>query len=182
MPRPCDTGRVPTISIEQAPAWVGRLEGELQKAALRGLYSAAQRMVGVVGEVIAAEPRIPVDRGIYKAGWRARRLPDGAEISNSTPHAGFIEDGVRADRVRPGRAMIDALAAWVARKGLTGSARGVERAAEARRIAWAIAKSMQKNGIFNRGGGLKIFEKARQRLPALIEEEVRREIGRMAAK
>jgi hypothetical protein len=175
---------VPTnhITLEQAPAWVGRLEGELKRAALRGLYSAAQRMVGVVGETIANESRVPVDRGIYKAGWRARALPDGATYSNATPHGVLIEDGVRADHVKPGRQMIDALAAWVVRKGLVGAARGVEAAAEGRRIAWAIAKSMQKKGIFNNGGGLKIMAKANRRLPAILEEEVRREIERMHAR
>ncbi len=159
---------------------MGRLEGELRKAALRGLYSAAQRTVSIIQtEIIPAEPRVPVDRGIYKAGWRARPTSDGAEVSNSTPHAIFIEDGVRADHVKVGRRMVDALAGWVARKGLTGAAKGVEKAAEARRIAWAIAKSMQKKGIFNAGGGLNIMAKARSRLPAIIEQEVRAEIARM---
>jgi hypothetical protein len=172
-------GGVPEIPISQAPAWMGRLEGELKKAALRGLYSAALRVVGVVNELIQAEPRVPVDRGIYRAGWKARPLPDGAEVSNQTPHAVFIEDGVRGDHVKVGRAMVDALASWVGRKGLTGAARGEERAAEARRIAWAVAKSMQRKGIFNAGGGLKIFERARKRIPEFVEEEVAREIARL---
>jgi hypothetical protein len=171
---------MPEIPIEQAPAWMGRLEGELRKAALRGLYSAAQRVVGIIqNEIIPAESRVPVDRGIYRGGWRARPEPDGAEVSNSTPHAIFIEDGVRGDHVKVGRAMVSALTLWVQRKGLTGAAKGPEVAAQARSIAWAIAKSMQKKGIFNAGGGLKILEKARRRIPALVEEEVAREIARV---
>ena len=166
------------LTIEQAPAWVARLGERHRRAALRGLLGAAQRTVEHVVELIAREPRVPVDRGIYRAGWRARALPDGAMVSNDTPHAALIEDGVRGENVKPGRAMIDALAAWVARKGLTGGARGEERAAAARQIAWAIAKSMQAKGIFSGGKGLQIFERARKRIPEFIDEEVMRELSR----
>jgi hypothetical protein len=168
------------ITIDEAPAWVKRLEGELRKAGERGLVSAAHRLVGVIqNEIIPRESRIPVDRGIYKAGWRARKIPRGAFVYNSVPHAPIIEYGARAENIKVGRKMIDALAQWVIRKGLTGAAKKEERSVEAKRIAWAIAKSMQKNGIFDKGRGLRILEKACARVPEIIEQEVRAEIHRM---
>ena len=167
------------MTIDQAPAWVRRLGDKQRRAGVLGLQSAAARLVSIiVGEIIPREPRVPVDRGIYRAGWRVRPLPDGAVVYNSTPHATFIEDGVRGDNVKIGKALIDALTKWVQRKGLTGAAKSAEAGTEARRIAWAIAKSMQKKGIFNGGGGLKIMARARTRIPGLIDEEVRREMRR----
>lgn len=178
------------ISIDEAPAWVRRLEGRLRTAAEKGLLSAAHRLVGVIQETIDREPRKPVDRGIYRAGWAVRRVAHGVLVYNATPAASLIEYGVRAENVKIGRKMIDALAEWVLRKGLVGG-RGQkrdaggrflnagERAVEARRIAWAIAQSMKKNGIFNRGKGLRILEKARARGFDLIAQEVVGEIRKM---
>lgn len=167
------------MTIEEAPGWARRLKGELHKAAERGCYGAAVKLQQRVLELIGQEPRIPVDRGIYRGGWRVRRVRNGAELTNSVPHAAFIEDGVRGENVKISRAMIDALAAWVVRKGLTGSAKKEERTAEGRGIAWAIAKSMQKKGIFNAGGGLKILKRAVESAPKFLEEEIHAEIGRM---
>lgn len=167
-------------TIDKAPEWVRKLEGKMHKAAMRGLLSAAQRTVShIQTEIIPREERVPVDRGTYRAGWRARPIEgftEGALVYNNVPHAEPIENGAKAENIKIGRKLIDALAEWVIRKGLTGAAKGVERAAEGRRIAWAIAKSMQKNGIFNKGGGLKILEKATKMIPQFIAEEVRAEI------
>jgi len=93
------------------------------------------------------------------------------EIYNTAPHAPFIEYGVRAANVKPGTAMITALVKWVKRHGMASDDQ------EATVIAWKIVKSMQKRGIFNRGGtsGLGILKKALLKLD-WIQEEVDREI------
>lgn len=151
---------------------------------MRGLLSAAQRLVGAIqNEVIPQEPRVPVDRGVYRAGWKARPNEHGAEIGNETPHAVFIEDGVRGDHVKPGREMILALTQWIKRKGIVGTAAPDGSTLDATQLAWAIARSMQKRGIFNRGVGLKIMDKAVRRYARrFIEEEVKRELERGARK
>jgi hypothetical protein len=167
------------IDIEKAPAWIRALEGRQRAAAKRGLLSAAKRMVGIiVNEVIPAEPRVPVDRGIYRGAWKATPTEDGAILYNDSPHGVIVEEGARAENIRPGRAMLDALTEWVIRKRIGGTGSQVE----ARRIAWAIVKSMQKHGIFNQGKGLKIMAKANRRLPKVIVEEVSEELRRAAAK
>lgn len=168
------------MSIEEAPAWIRRLEKEFVPAAERGLVAAAERLVQhIVTEIIPKEPRIPVDKGIFRAGWRVRKIPRGAIVYNAAPHATFINDGVRGENVKIGRAMIDALAKWVVRKGLTGPAKGAERAAEGQRIAWAIAKSMKAKGIFAGGKGLKILERALEKAPTFMTEEVKRELEKI---
>jgi hypothetical protein len=174
------------IGIDQAPDWIRKLAGEREEAARRGLLSAGHRLVSViVTEIIPKEPRIPVDRGIYRAGWRVRRDGKDVLVYNATPHAALIEDGVRGDRVKVGKAMIEALAAWVTRKGIGGVKKQGRDAsghftnaigADARRVAWAIAQSMRKKGIFDGGKGLGILRKARPRIPAIIDEEVRAEL------
>ena len=169
------------VDIAEIPAWIKKLEGRLHEAALRGLLAAALRTKAhIITSVIPQEPRVPVDRGIYRAGWQVQKLNNGAYIYNPTPHASIIEDGARAENIKIGAAMIQALIAWVKRKGLTTSKKGTSAwAGEAESIAWAIAKNMQKNGIFNKGHGLGIMRKARTAIPRFITEEVTRELKRI---
>ena len=166
------------IDVAKAPAWVRELEGKLHEAALRGVRSAGQRTVGRIHEIVDAEPRKPVDRGTYRGAWRAVNVPEGSLVHNDSPHGSFVEDGVRAENVKPGRKMVDAIAEWVLRKGLVRDVRKADRAQAARGIAWAIVQSMKRRGIFG-GTGLKILERARRDVPRFIEEEVRRELSKV---
>lgn len=168
------------MSLDQAPSWVRRLDGEMRAAALRGVRSAGQRLVGhIVADVIPSEPRQPVDRGLYRAAWRSRSTPDGCVVENDSPHALFIEDGVRGENVKVGRKLIDALAEWASRKGLVRDVPKAGRASAARGIAFAIANGMKRTGIFGMGRGLKILEKARRRVTEFIESEVTAELRKM---
>lgn len=164
------------IPLYKAPDWVQWVGKEMRAAAERGLLAAAVRTVShIQNEVLPKENPQPVDRGIFKAAWRASRIPKGAMVSNTSPQAPFIEYGVRSENVKIGRAMIDALAEWVVRKGI-----GARE--ESRSIAWAIAKSMQQHGIFNGGTGLRILEKAGTKIPEFIKEEIQREMSRIDKK
>jgi hypothetical protein len=139
--------------------------------------------VGVIqNEIIPAENPQPVDRGAYRAGWRAEATPDGAQVINTNPVAGIIEHGARAENIKVGKKVIDALAEWVARKGLAGKASTraarQERMVRARGIAWAIVMTMKKRGIFNRNGsqGLRVAEKALARAKGFYKEEMSRHV------
>lgn len=162
-----------TISLKDAGRWVASLKGDLRDAAEKGLLSAAARLVAHIQTVTIpqADPQ-PVDRGMYKAGWRYKAIKGGAEVYNTTPQAPIIEYGAKAANIKVGRKMIDALAQWVRRKGIAKDER------EARQIAFAIAFTMKKKGIFNGGKGLRILEKATERAPEFIRQEVDREIKR----
>jgi hypothetical protein len=174
-----------TYALKDAGVMLEDVGKEVRAAASRGLLAAAHRTVAhIVGSIIPSLPHPPVDRDIYRAAWRAKKDGDGAVVENLAPHAGFIEYGVRAGSVKQGRAMIDALTEWVKRKGIGGrtvtSAGGKTRHvkasdAEARGIAWAIAKSMQKRGIFG-PKGLRVLEKAGKMIPTFIDQEVAREM------
>lgn len=155
------------ISLSDAGAYLDRKSRSMREAARRGLLSAAHRGVAViVSELIPAAVPQPVDRGPYKAGWRAVELPDGAAVENLEPHAALIEGGVRASAVKVGRAMIAALAEWAGRHGFE----------QPERAAWAIAKKMQARGIWGQKG-LGILAKLNERLrDGIIFEEVRREL------
>lgn len=185
------------IPLEQAGAWVQTLGRQMPKAAQRGLLAAANRIVATVRLL-----QLPTDRGVARAGWRAESIPDGAVVYNNVLQATMMEGGVRPDHVKIGRAMIDALAEWVKRKGIgTTNGTGKKRAtvdfgtgkattlqvvhrrvkpsdAVIRSIAWAIAKKMQRRGIFKpEEGGLRPLEKTTKQLgPAYVREEVAREI------
>ena len=162
---------------------VGRyLNLSLEKIAKRAILGMANRIVNrIITVIIPKEPRQPVDRGAYRAAWRAKKDPEGAVITNSMPYSSVIEYGARAENIKIGRAMIEALAKWVLRKGLVAKGKGAagkaRATAEATSAAWAIARSFQKKGIFN-GKGLRILEKAMAHADEDFAEELRREIGR----
>jgi len=150
------------------------LDQGFEKAAERALLATGNRLVATIqNEIIPKEEPKPVDRGIYRAAWRAKKIKGGAEVYNTAPHAVFIEYGVRAQNVKIGPAMINALEQWVMRKGIASKK-------EARSVAYAIAMSMKKKGIFNRGGrgGLRILDKALDRLGDFLNKEFQVEIRR----
>jgi hypothetical protein len=161
------------ITLKQAAQRTDELKEKWRKAAVLGLQSAAARGVqDIITRIIPSRTPQPVDRGVYRSGWRFYPAPDGAVIECFEPHAILIEDGVRAGNVKIGKKMIDALAEWVQRKGIVSGD-------EARSVAWAIAKSMQRRGIFNKGKGMGILaELVDKYLPGYVEEEVAREVER----
>jgi hypothetical protein len=180
-----------SITIDEAPEWVMHLREELRKASIRGLQSAALRLQQhIVAEVIpnTKDERTgkgpPVDKGAYRAAWRVRNVSNGAIVSNTLPYASIIEYGARADNIAISRPMILALTDWVMRKGLVGKRPGkngdrVEFYRQAQSIAWAIAVSMKKMGIYNQGKGLRVLERALKQLPKIVDEEVTRELRRV---
>lgn len=146
----------------------------MRKAASKGLYSAAVRSVQLIQtEAIARATPSPVDKGIYRAGWRAEKDGEGAIIFNSVPWAGLIERGVPAANVVVSRRAVEAIGEWAVRK------LGVPRE-RASSVAFGILRSLQRRGIFRRGEGLRILETfTRDRLPNIVADEVRRELAKL---
>lgn len=177
---------MPTVKfdISQSEEIARHLEMSIEKVGKRALLAVAMRVVQrITTEIIPALRPQPVDRGAYRAGWRAKRIPEGAEVVNTVLQALFIEDGVRGENVKIGRKMIDALAAWVRRKGIGAKAdkNGKMRKPspdEARAIAWAIAVEMKKKGIFQGGAGFKVLEKALKIVEHAFAQELKTEIER----
>lgn len=162
------------IDISVAPAWVDGLLPEMKAAAARGCLAAAQRGVSeIVGRIIPSRSPQPIDRSIYRAGWKAEPAEGGADLYNAEAHAVLIEDGVRAANVKVGMLMLRALASWAERKGLARKGDGMS-------AAWGIATNLKKRGIFNGGQGLGILkELLEDRMSDFIEEEVARELERL---
>ncbi len=173
-----------TFRIEDANLFLAYVHASMKEAAKKGLLSAAIRTVSDVQNVaIPSTAPMPVDRGIYKAGWKAEAIENGAKVYNDVPYAAIIEDGGQAKNVVLGRKLIDAIAQWVQRKGIGGtttvSKSGIARVAkvsktEAVGIAFAIVKSLQARGLF-RGTGLQVFARVARNIPKYIEEEVAKE-------
>lgn len=164
------------IDLKDAAKWFDVTEKAARKAAMRGLLSAALRSVQtIITVIIPSRSPPPVDKGGYLAGWHAVKNPEGAEFFNASYEAPFVEDGVRAENVKPGRAMIAAITEWATRKGLAADAD------EARSVAFAIAQNMKRLGIFNRGSkGLGIMrELVDKYLDQYVAEEVEREMAKV---
>lgn len=168
-----------TIDLKLAGPAIKKLTAQARAKVGLGLYSAAVKGVGViVSQIIPSRIPQPVDRGVYRAGWRSGPIMKGGaivggEIWNSETHAAFIEAGVRPENIRISRAMLNALAEWAQRKGFVPDAK------QAQSMAWAIARSMKKRGIFGNGKGLGILaELMSKRMPAIAETEITAELRR----
>lgn len=165
-----------SIKLKDAPGYFASMGAVMHKAARKGLLLAAERGVQkIVTEIIPSRSPAPVDRGVYRAGWKTEVIDQNTvAILNTEPHAAFIEHGVRGENVKIGAAMIRALSEWVLRKGIA-----VDED-EAVGIAWAIAKTMQMKGVFNHyeeGNGLRILQELDEMyIEDILKEEVSREM------
>ena len=154
-----------TIPLKLAASWLQRVHTDVKGAAIKAALSAAMLGVRDIQAVIVPglTPHPPINRGTYLAGWKFQKLDNGARIYNRVyPQAPLIEFGVRAAAIKIGWAMIIALSEWVTMKGIGGGD-------DVESIAWAIAKSMKKRGIFNQGGtqGFHVIDKA---IPGMLRE------------
>jgi hypothetical protein len=143
---------------------------KVRTAAIKGLQSAAVEMHrDIVSSYIPASG-LQRFRGIYAGSWKTKMLPDGAIVFSTAPHAPIIEYGRRAG-APIGRKMIDELAHWVKVHGLA------QTATEVRQIAFAIALSIQRRGMWM-PNGLRILEKACANIQARINKHVAAEMGK----
>lgn len=173
------------FDISEAEEVARYLGISIEKVANRAILATANRVVQhITTVIIPREPRQPVDRGAYRAAWKAKKANDGgAWVYNAMPYAAVIEYGAKAENIKIGRAMIIALTGWVLRKGLVkpggrGAKAKAAANAEATRVAWAIAMSMKARGIFNGGKGLRVLEKALKIVKHAFAQELKTEIER----
>lgn len=157
------------------------LEPKLHASVVKGLRSAALRLeTMVVEEIETATPHPAVDTAALKRSVSTERVPDGAIVNVTAPHAAMIENGTR-----PFFPPLAPLIEWVKRKGLhtthlstrtsrkTGetvvSVRKKKTDADAKAIAYAVAKAISKRGIEPRH----FFKKAWDRFPEVLGAEIR---------
>lgn len=166
------------VKLVDMAQFVGTMNTKMREGAMRGLILAGKRAVQtIVVVIIPSRSPKPVDRGLYRAGWRSEQTDkETVSIYNLEPHAGFIEDGVRPENVKAGFAMRKALYEWVIRKGIASDEQ------EAIGIVWGIVAKMKQRGIFNKrkGNGLKILAELNEdHLPMILKQECTREISRV---
>lgn len=96
-----------------------------------------------IQRIIDATRPLPVDRGVYRRSWKVEKTEEGAVIYNPLPYAAVLEHGRRRGAKMP---PLKVITAWVLRKKIvsTGGAKG---RAQARSVAYAIARSMVRKGI-----------------------------------
>lgn len=174
------------VTLPQFARILANEDPKLRRALIIGLRGGAMRFQGlVVEEIDHAVPHPAVDTGALRQSVDYQRAPDGAQVAVTAPHAAAIDQGAR-----PHFPPIDPLVEWVKRKGLshthlrtrTSRTTGltsvhVNRAAtdaEARGIAFAIARTMARKGIAPRN----FMGKAWARLPPLLAAEIRDALDR----
>lgn len=148
-----------SVTIEQLPNWVSLRIRNVGRASLRACYAAALRGRTIIMETIAATtPYPPVDRGSFRASFRAAREPDGASLYSDAPHAAFIEYGCR-----PHWPPLAPILAWVKRKKLA-------KGSEAYGVARAIQVAIARRGMAPR----KVVARSLDRIEQALHEELDR--------
>lgn len=143
----------------------------IRLAAHRGALSGALRGLVIVQAATRTAPPASsggspgaVNTGHYLRAWRAVATQRGAQIANSAPYSGVIEDGRRKGARTPPR---QAIARWAQRKlGLTEK--------EAQRAAFAIARSIAKRGLRPR----KVLGSVLERIAKAALQEIAREVAK----
>lgn len=152
------------VTISQFERAMIDFEPKLYASVIKGLRSAALRLeTMVVEEIETATPHPAVDTAALKRSVSTERVPDGALVNVTAPHAAMIENGTR-----PFFPPLAPLVEWVKRKGLV-SVKKKQTDADAKAIAYAVAKAMSKRGIEPRH----FFKKAWDRFPEVLSAEVR---------
>lgn len=180
---------------EDLSAVLASHEKNMPRAIRDGLSMAAHR-----GRALLVRMS-PVDMGVYKNSWRVRHSSNGLpDILNDAPHAGIVELGARPHHVSAEG--IEALTAWVKRhigtptqgphwqrpnygpklpsqpgpkmpRRAGASLPSVDK--EARAMAWAIAKKIEKYGQV----GYYVVERAMPQLARFAVQEVSRSVTKL---
>ena len=170
-----------TIPLKLAAQWLTRAHINVHKAAMDAAYEAALYGVQQIQAVIipSLTPHPPVNRGLYKASWKAMRTANGARIYNRQyPQAPLIEYGVPAENVKPGMAMQIAIAEWLTMKGLTF--RNPDDTVA--RVAFLISMKLKQTGIFNGGKGFHVLDRVLPRVHDMFGKAFQRRAERAAKK
>lgn len=125
------------VDLEDFPAVVAAMGPKFEKAAVRGLQSAAYELEGMTKlSISATSPYPPEDTGELKRSVHTTKTKTGANVSADAPHAPYMEYGTR-----PHFPPLKPLAEWAYRKGLADSEE------EAEKVAMAVALKIQREGI-----------------------------------
>lgn len=155
------------VTAENFAAILARLPEQFNDAAIRGLRSGAMVLEGyVVNEIRTADPYPAVATGGLAGSVVTTRVDDGSIVRVEAPHAPFMEEGTR-----PHFPPLQPLEDWVRVKGFASDAASV------RRIAYAVALKIARDGIAPRH----FFAKAVRQLESkqIIPREIARELNRM---
>jgi hypothetical protein len=171
------------LTPEQVPGLLKRHAKEMPEAIARGAFRAANRARTRLVRVS------PVDQGQYKNSWTIKEVKSFFRryvvVVNDAPHAGIIELGARPHKVN--REGIEALKEWAKRHMLLGAQRAVRRVrkanrasvqadvdAEATRVAFAIAKKIEKYGQRGRF----VVERQMPHITRWLAQEMAKELDR----
>jgi len=152
------------VTLEQFTKELGKLPGDMEKAIVRGLRSAAQRGVSEVVQAInTSKPHAAVDTGQLARSVEATDVLKGGRILVDAPHAAVIETGAR-----PFWPPLQPLKDWAQRKF------GVDEE-EAAEIARAVQMKIAMFGIEPRH----YFRTAMARVRKIVPIEVESELGKI---
>ena len=156
------------VSLDQFARRCDRLGGDLERAALRGLRSAAYRLEGLTVEAMH-EPGQgnrfpPMDTGELSRSVRTTPTAEGALVTVDAPHAAFVEFGTL-----PHYPPLRPLADWAYRKGLADSEE------EAMVVARAVARTIARWGMNPRHYMARAVAMLKRR--GIVRREVQRELA-----
>ena len=91
---------VPWSAIGQFPRSQLRVANRASMIAARYVADKQARSI-IDAKLMATRPHPPVDRGLYRRGWKWKKTKKGALIMNFTPQAAVMETGRRRGKYPP---------------------------------------------------------------------------------
>jgi hypothetical protein len=160
---------VGSFTLAQWGKALPKIGKDIERAAMRGLYSAALRAKGIVVEEIDhADPYPAVNRGQLRQSVQVTKITGGWLVVVDAPHAAIIEHGTR-----PFWPPLAPLIEWVTRKGFVRSMGDpAEHEREVVKLARAVQWSIAARGIAPRH----YFAKAMARMKPIVPQEIQREL------
>lgn len=154
------------VKLDEVAGLMAKLGSRATQAVQRASHSIAMRALTVVQEETVSKGAF--NYGTYRASWFAtptqRGSKTGVLVGNKAPYAGVVEYGRRKGSKQPPR---EPIARWAQRKF------GIPYP-EAKRIAFAIARSISKKGI--PGRFVLTSGKTTKKFKKIMEHELLREL------
>lgn len=142
--------------VRQGKNLIAKRKEDMRQTVIKSLDDACDMYIEDTSEAIAQKF---YDKGTTLKSVYGRRVSDTrAEVGNAAPQSVWGEFGTR-----PHMPPVDALMEWVLRKKISRDER------EARSIAWAIAKDIEKHGTLARPFHRPALHRIEARFPDIIK-------------
>jgi hypothetical protein len=162
------------FTIRNLPAELRRVQGRIERATVLGLRTAAKDARAEVVEQINNQDPPLVDLGELKRSPQVTKVPNGAVLEVTAPHAAVQEFGTR-----PFTPPLEKILAWARRKvrGMKIRGKGARATKEraARQLAGRVWVAIRRRGIREK----RYYREAQESFDEFVDRRIRERLARV---